>query len=76
MEVKTVLTDAEMQQGTAEFKKSLAGKTQAELEVIEQQLIKEFDALNEKRKTTEFTLPKEGWWKYSSIMNTGETSTL
>lgn len=61
MEVKTVLTDAEMQQGTAEFKKSLAGKPQAELEVIEQELIKEFDALNEKRKTTEFTLPKEGW---------------
>lgn len=61
MEVKKILTDVEMQQGTAEFKESLAGKTQTELEAIEQDLIKEFDALNEKRKTTEFTLPKEGW---------------
>ena len=61
MEVKKILTDVEMQQGTAEFKESLAGKTQTELEAIEQDLIKEFDELNEKRKTTEFTLPKEGW---------------
>ena len=61
MEVKKILTDAEMQKGTAEFKESLVGKTQAELEAIEQELIKEFDALNEKRKSTEFTLPKEGW---------------
>ena len=46
MEVKKILTDVEMQQGTAEFKESLAGKTQTELEAIEQDLIKEFDALN------------------------------
>ena len=59
MEVKKILTDVAMQQGTAEFKESLAGKTQTELKAIEHDLIKEFDALNEKRKTTEFTLPKE-----------------
>lgn len=56
-----VLTEVEMQQGVAEFKESLAGKPMTELEAIEQELIKEFDELNDKRKTVEFKLPKEGW---------------
>ena len=59
-ETKKVLTEVEMQKGTAEFKETLAGKSNEELRVIEEQLIAEFDALNEKRKTTEFKLPKEG----------------
>lgn len=59
-EVK-VMTEVDMQKGTAEFKESLAGKSVEELEAIEQDLIKEFDALNDRRKETEFDLPKEGW---------------
>lgn len=60
-EIKTVLTEVEMQKGTAEFKESLAGKSMDELRAIEEQLIAEFDAINDKRKTVEFKLPKEGW---------------
>lgn len=56
-----VLTEVEMQKGTAEFKETLAGKTMTELEAIEQDLIKEFDDLNDHRKKAEFKLPKEGW---------------
>jgi hypothetical protein len=56
-----VLTDAEMQKGTAEFKETLTGKTLDELKAIEQDLIKEFDDLNDRRKATEFDLPEEGW---------------
>lgn len=64
----SVLTEAEMQQGTAEFKASLEGKELPELEEIEQTLIKEFDDLNDKRKETKFALPKENWEEISSVI--------
>lgn len=61
MKKTKVLTDVEMQKGVAEFKETLVGKSVAELEAIEQELIKEFDKLNDKRKVVEFDLPNEGW---------------
>lgn len=63
-----VLTEVEMQQGVAEFKESLIGKPMNELEAIEQELINEFDALNDKRKETEFDLPKTGWENASTTI--------
>jgi hypothetical protein len=61
MSEKKLLTEIDLQKGTAEFKASLEGKSMAELEAIEQDLIKEFDAVNDKRKAAEFKLPKDGW---------------
>ena len=61
MEENKILTEIDLQKGTAEFKASLDGKPMEELEAIEQELIKEFDEVNERRKNAEFKLPKEGW---------------
>lgn len=66
-EVK-VLTEPEMQKGTAEFKKTLVGKSIDELKEIEQKLIKEFDDLNDRRKVTEFDLPAKGWKEASETI--------
>lgn len=66
-EVKA-LTEIEMQQGTAEFKATLVGKSKEELEAIEQELIKEFDELNDRRKATEFDLPAKGWKEASETI--------
>lgn len=63
-----ILTDADIQKGAAEFKASLEGKTLEELEAIEQDLIKEFDELNEKRKEAEFDLPTKGWKESSETI--------
>lgn len=64
----SVLTDAEMQSKVAEFKESIKDKTMEELESIEQDLIKEFDELNDKRKETEFTLPTKNWKETSETI--------
>ena len=50
MEENKILTEIDLQKGTAEFKASLDGKPMEELEAIEQKLIKEFDEVNERRK--------------------------
>lgn len=63
-----VMTEAEMQKSTEDFKKSLEGKELSELETIEQELIAEFDKLNDTRKETEFKLPKDGWQEMSSTI--------
>lgn len=63
-----MLTEIEIQKQTEEFKKTLEGKTIKELESIEQELIKEFDEINEKRKTAEFDLPTKGWTEASTTI--------
>lgn len=64
----SVITEAEMQKSAAEFKETLKDKTLEELEAIEQDLIKEFDELNDKRKETEFTLPTKNWKETSEAI--------
>lgn len=63
-----VLTEPEMHKGTAEFKATLEGKSMDELKDIEQKLIKEFDDLNDRRKSTEFDLPSKGWKESSETI--------
>lgn len=65
-----MLTEIDIQKQTEEFKKTLSDKTLDELEAIEQDLIKEFDEINDKRKVAEFDLPSKDWTKIStSICN-------
>lgn len=63
-----ILSETEIQKGTAEFKATLDGKTMEELKEIEQQLIKEFDELNDRRKVAEFDLPTKGWKEASETI--------
>lgn len=63
-----ILSETDIQKGTEEFKKTLVGKSIDELKEIEQKLIAEFDALNDKRKAAEFDLPTKGWKEASETI--------
>lgn len=58
------------QQQIQEFKDSLKGKTVDELKQIEQDIIKEADALDEKIKETSFELPEKGYENVARAIQT------
>lgn len=63
-----VLTEADFQQQLEDYKVTIKDKTMDELKDIEQELIAEFDKLNDTRKDTQFNLPKDGWKEMSETV--------
>lgn len=63
-----LMNEADIQKKVSEFKGSLEGKTLEELKQIEQELIEEFDKVNDKRKETEFDLPAKNWKECSEVI--------